>query len=289
MKLKGKTAFISGGGGGIGGALAQAFAKEGTSVAVSDFDLDRARSIADAIGDITKTCAIRLDVTKPDEWTRARAAVERELGPVDILCSNAGVGYTAPLDEISDAAFRWVHEVNLLASVRAFRTFLPGMKRRGNGGHVLLTCSTTSFRPYVGQGAYSTSKAALLSMALTLEMELAGTGIGVSALCPGMVSTNLGANAQKARPKSLAADNQASRSGSPLEEGMAAKFVAQAAVTAIHKNRFYILTHADYRDAILSEQQLVLAAMEKSADPDHVEPAVLTGKMREHDHAPDGD
>lgn len=286
MELAGKTAFITGGGGGIGGAMAKAFAENGAKVAVADVNLSRAQAVADVVNSITKACAIRLDVTKADEWGPAKKAVEDALGPVDILCANAGVSYTAPLDEITDEAFRWVHNVNIMGALRAIRTFLPEMKRRRQGGHVVLTCSTTAFRPYTEQGAYATSKAALVNMALTLDMEVKASGIGVSALCPGLVNTNLRNNAEDARPVPLRSSALTSEEGSPLKAGMAPAFVANSVIDAIRNDRFYVFTHSDYRDAIAAEQQLVLAALAASADPSHKEPTGLVARIRDQTGVP---
>ena len=282
MEIEGKTVFITGGGGGIGGAMAMAFAKHGAKVAVADFDLDRAQHVANKIEGETAVCAIRLDVTKTEDWGLAKAATEEALGPVDIICANAGVHYTAPLDEITDEAFGWVYDVNVMGAVRGIRTFLPSMKMRQKGGHIVLTCSTTAFRPYTEQGAYAASKAALINLALTLEMEAKGSGISVSALCPGMVNTNIRANAEAARPANLQSNPKTDGVTSPLiKSGMAPEFIANSVIDGIRNERFYIFTHSDYREAIAAEQQQVLEALRASADPGHKEPDALIAKIRD--------
>ena len=281
MNIEGKTAFITGGGGGIGRAMAEALAEQGVKVAVADIDLQRAQAVADSIQDRINSCAVRLDVTEPDDWSATKDAVNKALGPVDIVIANAGVGYNAPLDEISDEEFGWVYDVNVFGTLRAIRTFLPDMKKRGGEGHVVITCSTTAYRPYAEQAAYTTSKAALVNMAQVLEIELRDTGIGVSALCPGMVDTNIRANVEDVMPESVSKSSPTGGERSPLSAGMAPKFVAQAVIDAIQKNHFYIFTHSDYLDAISAEQQLVLKALGSSADPAHKELPMLTGRIRD--------
>jgi len=90
-----KTAFITGGAGGIGTALARELLERGTSVVIADLDIDRARSVAHAIDSGGRALAVHLDVTNAESWRAARGSAEQTFGHVDILCSNAGVGYTA--------------------------------------------------------------------------------------------------------------------------------------------------------------------------------------------------
>ena len=280
MEIQGKVALVTGGGGGIGGAIAEELVLRGARVAVADLDLERARAVAERIG-ADRAIALKLDVTRQEDFDAARTILEETLGPLDILVSNAGVGHTEPLGEIGVEAFKWVHDVNLNASVRALHTFLPGMKARGTPAHVLFTCSITALRPFATQAAYTSAKAALLNLAMVLEMELAGSAIGVSALCPGIVATELGDNARKVKPSELriAADEDAGPS--PLALGMSAEAVGGAAVDAIASGRFYVFPHgADYREVVAAEQRVLLSAMGGKAQPGYTEPAIFTHPIR---------
>ena len=280
MEISGAIALVTGGGGGIGGAIAKEFARRGARVAVADLDIDRAQAVAEQIGH-DKALAVRLDVTRQQDFDAARAMIEDAFGPLDILVSNAGVGHTEPLGEIDVEAFRWVHDVNLNASVRALHTFLPTMKARGRPGHVLFTCSITALRPFATQAAYSSAKAALLNLAMVLEMELAGSDIGVSALCPGIVATELGDNARRLKPSNLRIAADAEAGPSPLAQGMSATSVGRAAVDAIEAGRFYVFPHgADYREVVAAEQRFVLSAMGESAEAGYTEPAIFTQPIR---------
>ncbi|MET0251989.1 MAG: SDR family oxidoreductase [Novosphingobium sp.] len=283
MEIAGKIALITGGGGGIGGAIGAELARRGARVAVADRDRVRAQAVADRIvaqSGAASAFALTLDVTCQEDFDAARAAIEAEFGPLDILVSNAGVGHTEPLGEISAEAFQWVHDVNLVASVRALKAFLPGMKARGAPAHVLLTCSITALRPFATQAAYTSSKAALLNLGLVLEIELQGTAIGVSALCPGIVATDLGANARAAKPEALRIPADDNAAPSPLSQGMSANAVARAAVDAIAAGRFYVFPTVDYSDTVAAEQRAVLAAMGEQAQAGYAEPAFLTLPLR---------
>ncbi|WP_342244572.1 SDR family NAD(P)-dependent oxidoreductase [Pseudomonas sp. OTU5201] len=274
LDLKGKVAFISGGAGGIGSAMARELLQAGALVALGDIDLERAKEVAAELGSADQVIAVELDVTDSNSWASARDAAEAALGPCDILCSNAGVSFTGTLDEISSEAWRWVYEVNLFASLRAVQTFLPRMKARGQEGHVLLVASITALHPFATQGAYTSSKAALLNFAKVLELELEGSPIGVSVLCPGIVATQIRANAIQARPDALREEAGVSSTLS-AQFGMAPEHVGRAAIAGLRERQFYIFPHVDYRPFIAADYDDMLAAMQESADPDYREPAQL--------------
>jgi NAD(P)-dependent dehydrogenase (short-subunit alcohol dehydrogenase family) len=274
----GKIALVTGGAGGIGSAISAELVARGARVAIADIDLARAEGAAAALGGKPHAIALRLDVTDPQEWLSARETLERESGPLDILVSNAGVNYTGSLDTIDPEAWLWVYNVNFMGSLHAVRTFLPGMKERGRQGHVVLTSSITALHPFATQGAYTTAKAALLNFGTVLKQELAGTPIGVSVVCPGIVSTGLRENAAGARPDKLkAADAPVSSLSTKL--GMAPQFVGAAVVDAVANDQFFVFTHADYAASIRSDRDLMLAAMDQSADPDYHEPEAFLAPL----------
>lgn len=265
--LNGKIAIISGGAGGIGTAIAEELIARGARVALADLDRARAEQAANSF-ETGKAIAVHLDVTQPESWLAARDEVERQLGPCDIVVSNAGVSYTGTLDTIEPEAWRWVYEVNLMGSLHAVRTFLPGMKARGTDGHVVLTSSITALHPFPTQGAYTTSKAALLNFATVLKQELKDTRIGVSAVCPGIVATELRTNAEAARPE-LLKETIAPPAPLSTKTGMDPKFIGKTVVDAILTDQFFVFTHSDYSESIRTDRDLMLAAMQKTADPSY--------------------
>ncbi|VXD04357.1 NADP-dependent 3-hydroxy acid dehydrogenase YdfG [Pseudomonas sp. 9AZ] len=276
--INGKVAFISGGAGGIGSAMAKQLLDAGARVALADLDLDRARAVAAELGSVDRIVAVKLDVTDPSSWAQARDAAQAALGPCDILCSNAGVSFTGTLDEIKPEAWRWVYEVNLFASLHAVQTFLPGMKARGSEGHVLFVSSITALHPFATQGVYSSSKAALLNFAKVLKLELESSTIGVSIMCPGIVATQIRANAIQARPDALRESGGVSSSLS-TQMGMAPEHVGRAAIAGIRDNQFYIFPHTDYRPFISADYDAMLSAMQTPADPDYHEPQQLLNPL----------
>ena len=264
-----KVALITGGASGIGAAIARELIEMGMRVAVADIDYPRARKTAGELG-VRFAHALALDVTNPVEWCRARTAIEALWGPVDVLCSNAGVSFPGKLDELEPAAWRWVYEVNVMGSFNGVRSLLPGMKARNTDGHILLTCSITSLLPMAGQAAYTSNKAALLNLAGALRKELSSTRIGVSALCPGLAATDIATHAANARPESLKLASPQRNSISSA--GMAPEAIAKAAIAAIREDRFYVFTHREYRQGVRDAQDTIFHAMASSADPSHRDP-----------------
>lgn len=276
MDLKDRIAVITGGGGGIGKAMGRAFLERGARVVLADISKDRAEAVAAELGG--GSFATQLDVTSARDWASLKGWTERQLGPVDILCCNAGVGHSAPLDAPDLSGFRWVHEVNLIGPLMGLDTFLPGMKNRG-AGHVVFSCSITALRPVPGQSAYSSSKAALANVALTLEQELRGSGVGVSALMPGMVITELRANSDEAWAEKSGSTAAPAATTSALAAGMPAEAVGRAVSEAVAEGRFWIFPHDGYQPVLAREVQLALEAMALSPMPDHRDPAALLEPM----------
>src|ERR1051325_2977047 len=124
MELTGKTAFINGGGGGIGGGLAEAFAEKGMRLVLSDIDLGRAEAEAAKYGE--EAIGLGLDVRSLESWTLAREAVLRRFGPVDVLCNNAGVSVAwNELVDVPPEEFELALQVNLFGVYNGVKTFGP--------------------------------------------------------------------------------------------------------------------------------------------------------------------
>ena len=113
----------------------------------------------------------------------------------------------------------------------------------------------------------------MLNFATVLKRELQGTSIGVSAACPGIVNTDLRANAAGARPTALKSETEQTSLG--VKTGMAPDFIGKAVVDGIRANQFFVFTHADYAASVASDRDLMVAAMRTSADPSYKEPAML--------------
>jgi len=246
----GSVALVTGGGSGIGRALAMALSERGVKVAVSDLNLDDAQACAHEIATHGGSAlAVRLDVTSSGEWDLAKTVIEQRLGPVDLLCSNAGsTGRQSPMVDMPLDYMRWLFEVNVFGAVLAIQKIVPGMQARGHG-HVLITASAASFGATPMFGDYSASKHAVFAVADTLRLELEGSGVGVSVLCPSGVQTNIAANTRRNIGKTLSVAQEGSDSGASAAAVAAsggfltAERVAEVALRGIDERRFIIPTH----------------------------------------------
>ncbi|HAF68979.1 MAG TPA: short-chain dehydrogenase [Acidimicrobiaceae bacterium] len=242
MELDGKVSVITGGASGIGAACVEAFTQAGSQVAVVDVNLEGANQIAGAAGGI----AIHCDLADPSAIDAMVRQVETELGPIDVLFNNAGIGsgsdiFSSPIDEWQR---QW--DVNLMSHVHAVRAVLPGMLERGEG-YLLHTASMAGILSSHGNLPYAVSKHAVVGLAEWLSFTYAHHGIGVSLLAPLAVRTPMLGDA---------ADGEwASQAGGPIKE---TDEVAQQVLDAINEDRFLVLT-----------DQIAQKWMErKTADPD---------------------
>lgn len=186
---------ITGGGSGIGRETALAFARLGAEIVLSDIDLDAAKETAELIGAESGVAhAYRLDVADADEMNVHAAEVLAAHGVPDILINNAGIGQAGGFFDTSAAEFDRVMRINLGGVVNGCRAFGSAMAERGLGGNIVNLSSMAAYSPQQGFSAYSTSKSAVFMFSDCLRAELAGRGISVHTICPGIVHTNIVAN-----------------------------------------------------------------------------------------------
>lgn len=186
MNVAGKVIAITGGGNGIGRAMALRFAAEGARhVAVADLDGTAAAAVAATIGG----SSMPVDVSVEAQLLQFIDSVEQQHGPIDLFCSNAGVGIGRGLDT-SNEIWEKVLDINLMAHVYAARTLVPRMIARG-GGYLLNTASAAGLLAQIGNVTYSVSKHAAVAFAEWLSITHGAQGIKVSILCPQAVRTNM--------------------------------------------------------------------------------------------------
>ena len=238
MKVSGKIVLITGGGNGIGRALAERFHAEGAAgLAVADVDEAGAREVARRVGGL----ALPADVSREGDIQAAVRTTEERLGPIDLLCSNAGVAYSdAPgwmAASQSNEQWESIWKINLMGHVWGARAVLPGMIARGSG-YLLNTVSAAGLLNQIGDAAYSTTKHAAIGFAEALAITHGDDGIGVSVLCPQAVQTAMFGSADHA-----VAVDAAKVDGilSPAE-------VAEAVVRGLEEEAFLILPHPQVRD-----------------------------------------
>jgi NAD(P)-dependent dehydrogenase (short-subunit alcohol dehydrogenase family) len=279
-ELGGRVAVVTGAGSGMGRAFALRLAAEGMKVVAADVQDDAlAATVASLEGGGHDVLGVRVDVADPDSIRRLADAAYESFGAVHVLCNNAGVeGYLdGPIWAATPKDWEWTVGVNFWSVVHGVREFVPRMLASGERGHVVNTCSMTSV---VSAGnLYAITKHAVLALTEVLAADLAkrGAPIGVTALCPGIIATNLFRGSRN-RPRALREgdsddaggrlpDDRDPRAGLELRErmhatlavGMPPAQVAALVVDAIRAGAPYLLTDHNWDDRIIQRHQAILA------------------------------
>ncbi|MFD9000676.1 SDR family oxidoreductase [Streptomyces sp. NPDC059582] len=192
-RFGGQLVLVTGAGSGIGRATAFAFAESGARVVAVDRDGEAAARTAELsrlIG-APRAWAETVDVSDEQAMEKLAEKVAAEYGVVDVLVNNAGIGLSGSFLDTTPDDWRRVLDVNLWGVIHGCRLFGRQMAERAQGGHIVNTASAAAYQPSKVLPAYSTSKAAVLMLSECLRAELAGQGIGVTAVCPGIVNTNI--------------------------------------------------------------------------------------------------
>ena len=189
MRLKDKSALVTGAASGIGAAIARAYAREGARVCVADIDGAGAARMATELG--AGSMAVRMDVSSEDQVERGVAQAANALGGVDILVSNAGVQHLDTIAEVSYENWRRILAIHLDGGFLTSRACLRRMIAQGRGGTILLMGSVHSKEASVRKGPYVVAKHGLLGLARVLAKEGAAHGVRANAICPGFVRTEL--------------------------------------------------------------------------------------------------
>ncbi len=245
--LAGRVAVVTGAAGGIGLELARQLAAAGMRVVMSDVDRERLEAAAAGVdGEVE---AIAANVARPADVDALAARARARFGGVNVLCNNAGVTRPGPAWELGLDEWQWLLSVNVLGVVNGIRAFVPSMLERGEPGHIVNTASIGGLLPYAGIAAYTATKYAVvgLSESLHLDLRAVRAPIGVSVLCPGPTETEFRAHSRALHPDGPA-------------EGVAGEYdgvvripaadAAAVVVEAIRFDRFWVITHPEYRNAI---------------------------------------
>jgi NAD(P)-dependent dehydrogenase (short-subunit alcohol dehydrogenase family) len=226
MELKDKIVVVTGAASGIGRALAQRFAREGAKAVVcADRDEAGAKATAAGIGGL----AFRVDVSHEDEIKGLIERVEGEVGPIDLFCSNAGIGVGGGA-EASNADWQRIWDINVMAHVWAARHLVPRMIARG-GGYLMNTASAAGLLSQIGSAPYAVTKHAAVGLAEWLAITHGDQGIKVSVLCPQAVRTAMTAG----NPDGVAS----------IDGMMEPEELAETVVRSLEKEEFLILPHPE--------------------------------------------
>jgi 3alpha(or 20beta)-hydroxysteroid dehydrogenase len=189
MKLQGKVAIITGGGGAMGGAQARLFASEGSAVCVTDLFLEKAQAVAREITESGgRAIAVELDVQRADQWAEAVAATEAAFGPVSILCNNAGANVRVGFDQQTEEMWHLIVGTILTGSFLGIKAAIPSLRRAG-GGVIVNLGSLASIRPGGGSPGYGAAKMGLVGLTRSAAATYARENIRCVLVSPGHVDT----------------------------------------------------------------------------------------------------
>ncbi len=227
MHVRDKVIVVTGGASGIGRALCRRFAAEGArGVVVADMNGDGASKVATEMGGL----AVTTDVSLESDIVRLVERATAAYGPIDLFCSNAGIGGAPGGPEAPNDAWQRIWEINVMAHVYAARAVLPAMLTRGDG-YLLQTASAAGLLTQVGAAPYSVTKHAAVAFAEWLAITYRERGIRVSCLCPMGVHTNMLDTTEGGVQDML------------RSEALTPEAVAEAVVAGLAAERFLILPH----------------------------------------------
>jgi NAD(P)-dependent dehydrogenase (short-subunit alcohol dehydrogenase family) len=264
--FRGRVAVVTGGAGGIGLAMARAFAARGARIVLADVDaaaLARAEAELAAAG--AEVFGVAADVTRRESVAALADAAFGRFGAVHVLCNNAGIAVAGPLVGADPDDWRRAMDVNFWGVVHGIDAFLPRMIAQRQGGHVVNTASMAGLVGMQGLGIYCATKFAVVGLSESLRRELEPHGIGVSVLCPMLVATRIAENSARALGRtSPAPPGDAAAAAVPLVGSViAADEVARRVVEAIEAGAFYVLTHPEQREILRRRAARQDAAFER--------------------------
>ncbi|SOJ53040.1 putative oxidoreductase EphD [Mycobacterium simulans] len=235
--LTDRVVVITGAGSGIGRELALLCAERGARLALCDINEAALADIAEAAQNLgTQVLTSRVDVSDPEDMPPFAEATFDQFDRVDLLVNNAGVGLVGGFLDTSRKDWHWLIDINLMGVVHGCEAFLPAMVESGPGGHVVNLSSAAGLLANPQLSAYSATKFAVLGLSEALRMELKPHGIGVTAVCPGIINTTItqntpirGGGDHGERRKRLASAYE--------KRGYTAKRVAHNILRAVDRNR----------------------------------------------------
>jgi NAD(P)-dependent dehydrogenase (short-subunit alcohol dehydrogenase family) len=268
--FEGKVAFVTGAASGIGLGIAKAFASAGMKVMMADIEEG---PLEKAVASIRETNgAAEGVICDVSDIEAVRAAAKKTIetwGKVHVLVNNAGVGGgggetgSIPLED-----WKWTVDVNLMGVVYGCETFVPLMKEHGEGGYIINTASLAGQVGGPGMAPYNATKFAVVGYTESMNAELAPQGIGVAALCPAWVNTQI-TTSRRNHPDGEGAKQVAGAAQSPVAEliknGMSPDTVGQWVLESMEQDALYIFTHPNWKSIIEAKSERLLGAFDAAA------------------------
>lgn len=252
----GQAAIITGAASGIGLELARALAARGVNLAIADLDeaaLEAARRELAASG--VRVASRVVDVADEEQIREAARAFGTSLGHFHLLFNNAGIEMSGSVATLATANWRKVFDVNVFGIVHGLQHFLPLLQAHGEAAHVVNTASCAGFwtNPNLSMGAYGATKYAAVAISEALEVEMRGSPIGVSVLCPGAVATAIAERSTHASPQLRA----------ELARGTSPKLAARLTIEGIARGDFFIFTPNRIEEPVSARHERILEALHR--------------------------
>jgi NAD(P)-dependent dehydrogenase (short-subunit alcohol dehydrogenase family) len=245
--LTDKVCLVTGGAGGIGRALVARFLAAGMRAVVADVEADAVAAAVEELGGDERVLGVTHDVRSLEDTQRLRDTTLDRFGAVHVVCLNAGVAPVGPGFDTPPEVWDWVFDVNVRGVVHGALTFGPLLAEQG-AGHVVCTASIAGLTDTPTLPAYGVSKHAVVGLAAALRGELAGSGVGVSVLCPGLINTRI-FESERNRPAGMADpsdDNPTSKEyREMITHGAPPTQVADVVFQAVLDDQFFVFPTRD--------------------------------------------
>jgi NAD(P)-dependent dehydrogenase (short-subunit alcohol dehydrogenase family) len=235
--LHGKTALVTGAGSGIGRETALLLGKRGADLVLCDLDEAGLTQTAETLRQMGRTVfAQRVDVADREQMRAFAEAVHERIAAVDLLINNAGVGLAGGLLETELEDWDWILGINLMGVIHGCHFFVPKMVERGSSGHVVNVSSVAGFYASEPLCAYSVTKFGVFALSEAMRGEMQRSGIGVTAICPGIINTPITRTA-RARGVFDKPEWREQAESMYARRGYTPERVARNILKAVHKNR----------------------------------------------------
>jgi NAD(P)-dependent dehydrogenase (short-subunit alcohol dehydrogenase family) len=268
MEFSGKAAFVTGAANGIGLGICRALARSGVNLVLADIEqsaLEKAKNELAVFN--VRIRAIEVDVSDAAAFERAADQAESEFGNIHFLFNNAGITLkSVPLWEITPQQWEWIFGVNIFGVINGIRALVPRMVAHGEAGHVVNTASIGGLQvnPKLRNGSYAMTKYAVVAASEALALNLEGSNLGVSVLCPALVASTLYASAAR-RPARLGGPFE--RPGGDIatawqSAGLPPDEVGKRVLDAVTLGEFFIFTHEEPREWIEARHRRLMAGFD---------------------------